>query len=97
MNNAWRRPNPVFSEEYRALRETILDARRRAGITQRELAKRIGKTPSHVACIERGERRIDTLEFYRIARALGLSPAALFTAVAEQLDALGHGEPTYAT
>jgi transcriptional regulator with XRE-family HTH domain len=86
---AWpRRPNPVFSDEYQLLRETLCAARQEAGITQRGLAKRLGKSNSHVSQIETGQRRVDTLEFYRIARSIGVEPVALFESVARKLDGL---------
>lgn len=83
-----RRPNSVFTDEYQLLREALLQARRRAGLSQRELAARIGRSHSHVVCIERGQRRIDTLEFYYIARSLGVDPVQLFSEISRKLDDL---------
>ena len=74
---ATRRPNPVFSDEYAAIRGPLVEARGRAGLSQRQLAARIG--------IERGQRRIDTLEFLAIAVALDLCPAELFSNVVERV------------
>jgi transcriptional regulator with XRE-family HTH domain len=82
-----RRPNPVFSDEYRVIREAVIQARRGAGLSQAELAARLGKAKSHVAMIERGQRRIDSLELYAMAQAFGLEPAAFFARIAERLDA----------
>jgi transcriptional regulator with XRE-family HTH domain len=76
----------VFSDEYQLLRDALLEARLGAGMTQRELAERLGKTPSHIARIECGQRRVDTLEFYRIARSIGVEPVKLFEAVARKLE-----------
>jgi len=81
-----RRPNPVFSDEYRALREVIIEARRNAGLSQRQFSALIGKPQSHVCCIERGQRRVDSLELYLMAKSLNLDPAALFGRIAERLD-----------
>ena len=61
-----------------SFRSGYLIARAEAGLSQRTLAARLGKAASHVAMIERGQRRVDALEFYFIAHALGVSPAALF-------------------
>ena len=83
-----RRPNPVFSDEYGVVREVLIGARREAGLSQRALAARLGKTGSHVAMIERGQRRVDLLEFCRIAESLGLSPDALVGRITAQLGAL---------
>jgi transcriptional regulator with XRE-family HTH domain len=88
MSLASRRPNPVFSDEYRVLRETLVQARRTAGCSQAELALRLGKAKSHVAMIERGQRRVDSLELYLMARCLGLEPRALFGRIADGLDRL---------
>jgi hypothetical protein len=63
MTHHCRRPNPVFSDEYQLLGDALLEARLGARMTRRGLAERLGKTPSHVARIESGQRRVDTLEF----------------------------------
>lgn len=81
-----RQPNTVFSEEYRALLRTIVDARKDAGLSQRDLAARIGKCPSHVGMIERGQRRIDALELYRMAKAFAIDPAELFGRIAQRIE-----------
>jgi transcriptional regulator with XRE-family HTH domain len=53
-----------------------------AGLTQAELAARIGRDQSHISLIEGSQRRLDVVEFLEIAKALGLDPAALFGTVA---------------
>lgn len=83
-----RRPNPVFSDEYEIVREVLIGARHDAGLSQRALAARLGKTGSHVAMIERGQRRVDLLEFCRIADSLGVSADALVQRISTQLGAL---------
>jgi ribosome-binding protein aMBF1 (putative translation factor) len=85
---ALRRPNPVFSDEYEVVREVLIGARHAAGLSQRALAARLGKTGSHVAMIERGQRRVDLLEFCRIAESLGVSADALVGRISAQLGAL---------
>lgn len=84
-----RRPNPVFGPDYQQAREVLLRARRRAGLSQRELARALGKANSHVTRIERGQRRIDLLEFHEIARVLGVDPVSLFAELAAELSRLG--------
>lgn len=81
----------MFSDDYRALVAVVVAARREAGVTQRSLAHRLGKAASHVGQIERGQRRVDALELYYIARCLGLRPTALFARIEQSLDRL-HGE-----
>lgn len=67
----------VHSAEHRAFRALIRDARKKAGLTQTDLAKRLGKPQSFIAKYESGERRIDVVEFVAIAAALRVDPARL--------------------
>jgi transcriptional regulator with XRE-family HTH domain len=67
----------VSSPSYRATVEVLVEARKAAGLTQRELAARLGRPYSVVANIERGERRIDIVEFIAVARALGIGELEL--------------------
>ncbi len=52
----------------------IRDRRKAAGLTQAQLAKRLGRYQSYVAMIEGGELRIGVLEFLDIAKAIGFDP-----------------------
>ncbi|WP_433935606.1 helix-turn-helix domain-containing protein [Brevundimonas diminuta] len=51
--------------------------RKAAEITQVELAERLGKPQSFVSKVERGERRLDVIEFCQVSEALGCDPATL--------------------
>ena len=51
--------------------------RREQGITQVELAKRLGRPQSFVSKIETGERSLKVYEQFAYARALGISSEAL--------------------
>lgn len=62
----------VVSPDYRVAIASLKDARVGLGISQRELARRLGKPPSFVNKIEQLERRLDILEFIAIAEAMGL-------------------------
>jgi transcriptional regulator with XRE-family HTH domain len=46
-------------------------------MVQQELADKLGKPQSFVAKVERGERRIDVIEFLAIAKAIGRDPMRL--------------------
>lgn len=48
----------------------LIEARERAGMTQTELAKRLGEYQSFVARLESGQRRIDVVELIELASAL---------------------------
>jgi transcriptional regulator with XRE-family HTH domain len=51
---------------------TIANARIKAGMTQRELAQRLGRSHSFIGKIESGERQLNVLEFCELADALGI-------------------------
>ena len=61
--------------EHSRLIKLLIEARNRAGLTQQQLADRLGRPQSFVAKYEGGERRIDVVEFLGIARELDLDPA----------------------
>ncbi len=67
----------IHSPEHQALRELLIAARRKAGLTQRELAERLGRPQSFVAKVEGGERRLDVIEFVALCKALAQDPAKL--------------------
>ncbi|MCW7548591.1 helix-turn-helix domain-containing protein [Photorhabdus sp. APURE] len=47
------------------------------GYTQEKLAQAFGRPQSFIAKVENGERRLDVVEFVRIARLLSLDPAKI--------------------
>jgi transcriptional regulator with XRE-family HTH domain len=94
---SFRRPNPVFGEDYAAIRQVLIEARLEAGITQLELSKRLGKAPSHVSMVARGQRRVDILELFEMALCLDMEPASLFERVAAALVRRQEGRLTTAT
>jgi transcriptional regulator with XRE-family HTH domain len=55
----------------------LVEARKSSGLTQTTLARRLARPQSYVSKYERGERRIDFLEFLEISEELGIDPNAL--------------------
>lgn len=64
----------VFTGAHQVLVEILKQARHRAGLTQTQLADRIGKDQSYISLIEGSQRRVDTLEFITLCRAMGTNP-----------------------
>jgi transcriptional regulator with XRE-family HTH domain len=64
----------IFSEKYTRFRRLLIEARNTAGLTQVELAARLERPQSYVSKYERGERRIDVVEFLEVAEVLGIDP-----------------------
>ncbi|WP_338638839.1 helix-turn-helix transcriptional regulator [Burkholderia pyrrocinia] len=67
----------THTPQYRALLDHLIAARKASGLSQAELAARLGRPQSFVAKIEIGERRIDVIEFLEMARILDVSPASI--------------------
>lgn len=65
----------IHDPRYKKLIEVLIDERKSSGLTQAELARRIGRTQSEVSKIEQCERRIDVIEFFNwIAATQGHLP-----------------------
>ncbi|KAF0243673.1 MAG: transcriptional [Planctomycetota bacterium] len=71
----------VFSDRYDRFREALVRARKGAKLTQEDVAKRLAKPQSFVSKYERGERRLDVVEFFDIAKAVGFEPLGLLMAL----------------
>lgn len=64
----------VFSDRYGIFRQSMIAARKTAGLTQVDLAVKLQRPQSFVSKYERGERRLDVVEFVEVARAIGIDP-----------------------
>jgi transcriptional regulator with XRE-family HTH domain len=71
----------VFTERYARLRQVLRDTRKRRGLTQAKLAQRLGRPQSFVSKYERGERRLDLVEFLEVAEAIGVDPRKVLDAL----------------
>ena len=58
-------------EEYNA--QVLLDARKAAGMTQSQVAERIGVTKSYISRVERGQIVPTIASFYKMVSAMGLA------------------------
>ena len=74
----------VHTAGYKAVLAVLIEARKRTGITQEELAWRLKRPQSFVSKYESGERRIDVAEFIAILTALETDPAAWFAKALER-------------
>jgi transcriptional regulator with XRE-family HTH domain len=68
---------------HQTLIQILIQAREKAGMTQRDLAARIKRPHSFVGRMEGGERRVDVIEFIEIAKVLGADPKELFGKLVE--------------
>ncbi|PON06613.1 transcriptional regulator [Rhizobium hidalgonense] len=68
------------TERHKALIALLIEKREAAGLTQIELAKKLGEYQSFVARLESGQRRVDVIEFLELSEILGFDPyKALWT------------------
>ena len=65
----------THSGEYAALRQRLEAMRKRAGLSQRALARRLGVPHTWVSKVETGERRIDLVEFAWYCAGCGVNAA----------------------
>lgn len=65
----------VFTGNYNGFRTLLIEARTSSGLTQIDLARKLGRPQSFVSKYERGERRLDVIEFLEVASALAIDPS----------------------
>lgn len=70
-----RMPKTLFTHRHDQLRALLVDARKRAGLKQVDVAAALGRPQSFVSKYESGERRLDVVEFIDIAEAIGTEAA----------------------
>lgn len=58
----------IYTKEHKKLIERIIQARKEAGFSQMEAAKRLGRSQSYISKIEVGQRKIDVVELKKISR-----------------------------
>lgn len=68
----------IFTDDHKQFIEGLRAVRRAKEITQAQLSERLHRGQSYISNIERGQRRLDVIEFAAIARALGEEPAKLY-------------------
>lgn len=63
----------IFTKKYALFLSQLRTARTAAGLTQEQVAERLGQTQSFVSKCERGERRIDIVELRAFCQAIEIS------------------------
>ncbi|NET17534.1 MAG: helix-turn-helix transcriptional regulator [Okeania sp. SIO1H6] len=78
-------PKSVFTGKYNRFRELLIEARKEINLTQVELSMKLSRPQSYVSKYERGERRLDLIEFLEIAEALEIDPLAFIEKLLEEI------------
>ena len=58
----------AYHKAYKIFLVRLVEARKQAGLTQVDVAKRLGKAHSFISKCELGERRVDFVELQRLAK-----------------------------
>lgn len=65
------------SPENDVLIKVLREARLSSGLSQAQLSAMLGQSPTYIVKIERGTRRIDVVEFVKLAKMVKADPASL--------------------
>lgn len=65
-------PSSLHSHHYQVFRSLLIAAREASGMTQVQIAEKLGRPQSFISKYERGERRLDFSEFVELADVLGI-------------------------
>ncbi|MEX1826798.1 helix-turn-helix domain-containing protein [Luteibacter sp. CQ10] len=61
----------IHADEYPYFLELLFEVRRKAGVTQKDLAEAAGISQQYVSSVERGNLRLDALQLRRWLHACG--------------------------
>ena len=75
----------IYTDEYAVLLTLLRETRRGAGVSQVELARRLGQSQSFVSKAEVGERRLDLIQLRTICRALDTTLSAFVARLEDRL------------
>lgn len=78
-------PKTIFSDENMVVVEVVKAARIAAGLKQTDLAERIEKDQSWVSLVEGSQRRLDVVEFIKLAQALDIRPSNMLDEIVEKI------------
>jgi len=65
-------PKSLNSPRHELVKSALIEQRKAAGMSQTEVATRLGRPQSYIAKIEGGERRVDVVELIELAEVIHL-------------------------
>lgn len=74
-----------LADELLTLGDVLVRARERAGLKQGDVAARLGLPASYLSKVENGTRRLDVIEFIRLADAMEIDVAELVAELRDEL------------
>ena len=84
----------IFTVQHKSFIEALREVRRASSVTQVELSALLNKDQSYISNIERGQRRLDVIEFMAIAAALNRDATQLFGEIVARMNEPTHPAPS---
>lgn len=78
----------IYQNQYLRLVGKLRERREDLGVSQAQLASHLGWPQQRISSIESGSRRLDVLEFCRLASALGIPPAEVSDLISKAVKAV---------
>ena len=78
----------IYSRQNECVRKMLVALRNQAGLTQRQLAAKLGRERSLVGRLELGERRLDMVEFFWLCKACGADATKQASQLMRHLESL---------
>lgn len=75
----------IYTDEFAALAALLRETREAAGLTQVQLAQKIGTSQSFITKMEVGQRRLDLIQLRTVCQALGTTLPAFVTKLEAQM------------
>ncbi|MEJ7592041.1 MAG: helix-turn-helix transcriptional regulator [Planctomycetaceae bacterium] len=63
----------IYTDEYSVVIQLLKELRKSAGVTQVQIAEKLGQSQSLFSKYERGELRLDVIQLRTVAQTLGLT------------------------
>ncbi len=77
----------IYSREWKELTGWLVQQRKQAALSQRQLAARVGVVHSLVGKVEQGERRLDPIELVLYCNGMGADPCELLRVIQSHMTA----------
>lgn len=71
----------IYHDRYQILIACLIRERKRAKLTQLQLAQKLNKPQSYIAKIEARDRKLDVLEFVILCETVGVSPSEILLTI----------------
>lgn len=80
------RTTTIYDARYKKAIQILIRARKTAGLSQSDLAEKIGLSQPDISKIERIERRLDITEFFDILRVVSNSDSSFFEQILREVN-----------